>query len=125
MGLVLTCRKIYKAECAEGMPMEEHIHVMRGYQEELASSGDYLTDTDFSLTLLTSLPESWNTFISVVDMNLLKILHLLITRILEEDQRIRVREGNNSMALMAKGKGGKPSAKGKPSSSVTCYNCQK
>src|SRR4051794_25188940 len=72
MGLVLTCRKIYKAECAEGMPMEEHIHVMHGYQEELASLGDYLTDTDFSLTLLMSLLESWNTFISAVDTNLLK-----------------------------------------------------
>src|SRR3954471_5183084 len=93
MGLVLTCRKIYKAECAEGMAMEEHIHVMHGYQEELASSGDYLTNTDFSLTLLTSLLESWNTFISAVNMNLLKNSHLLITRILEEGRRIRVREG--------------------------------
>src|SRR3954467_4616812 len=125
MGLVLTHRKIYKAECAKGTPMEEHIHVMRRYQEELASSGDYLTDTDFSLTLLTSLPESWNTFISAVDMNLLKNSHLLITRILKDDQRIRVREGKDSMALGAKGKGGKPSVKGKPSSNITCYNCQK
>src|SRR3954469_22086324 len=119
MGLVLTHRKIYKAECAEGTPMEEHIRVMRGYQEELASSGDYLTDTDFSLTLLMSLPESWNTFISVVDTNLLKNSHLLIARILEEDRRIRAREGKDSMALVAKGKGGKPSAKGNPGRSVT------
>jgi gag-polypeptide of LTR copia-type/Zinc knuckle len=125
MGLVLTRRKIYKAECAEGTPMEEHIRVMRGYQEELASSGDYLTDTDFSLTLLTSLPESWNTFISAVDTNLLKNSHLLIARILEEDRRIRAREGKDSTALAAKGKGGKPSWKGKPGSSITCYNCQK
>src|SRR3954463_12659869 len=102
MGLVLTSRKIYKAECAKGMPMEEHICVMHGYQEELASLGDYLTNTDFSLTLLTSLLESWNTFISAVDMNLLKNSHLLITRILE-DQRIRVREGKDSMALAAQG----------------------
>src|SRR3954469_17691276 len=109
MGLVLTRRKIYKAECAKGTPMEEHIHVMRGYQEELASSGDYQTDTDFSLTLLTSLLESWNTFISAVNTNLLKNSHLLIARIHKEDRRIRAREGKDSMVLAAKEKGGKPS----------------
>ena len=70
--------------------MEEHIHLMHSYQEELASLGNPLPDTDFSISLLMSLLESWNTFISAADMNVLKNLHLLIARILEEDQRIRV-----------------------------------
>lgn len=123
MGLVLTHRKISRAECAKGMLMEEHIHVMCGYQEELALLGNPLPDTDFSITLLMSLLESWNTFISAANMNLLKNWHLLITRILKEDWRIRAKDGKD-LALAAKGKGGKPSTKGKPGSNITCYNCQ-
>jgi hypothetical protein len=67
IGIVLARRKFFRAECAEGGDIQEHIRTLRSYQTELATLGQKVEETDFSMTLLTSLPESWNSFISSVD----------------------------------------------------------
>ncbi|KAG5635013.1 hypothetical protein DXG03_005579 [Asterophora parasitica] len=80
--------------------------------KELAALGSEITNEDFSITLLTSLPDSWDPFISAIDSVMLKESHKLIARTLEEDRRLRARAGDTALA-----------AKYNPN--ITCYNCNK
>ncbi|KAG5633481.1 hypothetical protein DXG03_007299 [Asterophora parasitica] len=72
-------------ECKDGKNIKEHICMMSGYLEELAALGSEITNEDFSITLLTSLPDSWDPFISAINSVTLKESHKLITHTLEED----------------------------------------
>ncbi|KAJ7070298.1 hypothetical protein B0H15DRAFT_735277, partial [Mycena belliarum] len=97
--------------CAEDTDIEEHIRVMRTYQQELATLQKPLPDEDFSYALLTSLPESWNNFISAISEDIIKDPAKLISRILSELQRLREQAGV-STALPAVDK-----------STAKCYTC--
>ena len=45
---------------------------MCGYQQELATLGEKLSEKDFGITLLTSLPDTWDAFISTIDTTTLE-----------------------------------------------------
>ncbi|THV02128.1 hypothetical protein K435DRAFT_792796 [Dendrothele bispora CBS 962.96] len=92
---------------------------MRGYQAELADLGHAVTASDFSITLLTSLPKTWNAFIGSIDLSSLSDKadpdsSKIIARILEEDRRLREQGTTSDTALAAK-----------PRGKVTCYLCGK
>ncbi|GLB42029.1 putative mitochondrial protein [Lyophyllum shimeji] len=112
LGVVLLRRRFYGARCEEGADIEEHIRTLRGWQEELASLGKAMSEEDFSYAILTSLPDSWDSFIRGIDTTSLDNSHRLIARILEEDRRLRNRNGDTALA-----------AKYNPN--VSCYNCGK
>ncbi|PBK82206.1 hypothetical protein ARMGADRAFT_1038807 [Armillaria gallica] len=84
-ALADTAAKATWAQCKKGGDIEEHIRTLRSYQEELAALRHAVEEEDFSITLLTSLPESWNTFISSIDTADLKDSYKLISRVLQED----------------------------------------
>jgi hypothetical protein len=119
LGKVLIQRKLFRAQCEEGTSIEEHIRTLRKYQEELSSLGQTLSDEEFSFTLLTSLPESWNKFISAIDTSSIGPSAKLIAQILKQDQCLRV-QGADDTALTACNQGKK-----KVTSNVTCYKCSK
>jgi hypothetical protein len=121
IGIVLVRRKFFRAECPEGGDIEEHIRLLRSYQTELATLGQKIEEADFSMTLLTSLPDSWNAFTSTVDPTepVLKESAKLISKILLEDRRIKAGNGNDDTALAAK------SRSQKSRKNVTCYKCGK
>ncbi|GLB40106.1 hypothetical protein LshimejAT787_0706160 [Lyophyllum shimeji] len=112
LGIVLLRRRFYGTRCEEGADIEEHIRTLRGWQEELASLGKAMSEEDFSYAILTSLPDSWDSFIRGIDTTSLDNSHRLIARILEEDRRLRNRNGDTALA-----------AKYNPN--VSCYNCGK
>ena len=87
---ILLRRKLFRAQCEEGGNVEEHIRTMRGYQQEynILSPTSTLSEEDFSITLLTSLPDSWNNFIAAIDSTALADSQRLIACILEEDRRL-------------------------------------
>ncbi|KAJ8468724.1 hypothetical protein ONZ45_g17140 [Pleurotus djamor] len=118
IGIVLARRKFFRAQCVEGTSIEEHIRTLRSYQEELHGLGQKIEDPEFSITLLTSLPESWNSFISAIDSSALEKSAPLIARILEEDRRLQSKPGADT-ALSAAHR------KPKYNPNVTCYNCGK
>ncbi|KAJ8522799.1 hypothetical protein ONZ45_g628 [Pleurotus djamor] len=118
IGIVLAHRKFFRAQCVEGMSIEEHIRMLRSYQEELHGLGQKIEDPEFSITLLTTLPESWNSFISAIDSSTLEKSAPLIARILEEDYRLQSKPGADT-ALSAAHR------KPKYNPNVTCYNCGK
>lgn len=96
MGIVMLRRKLYRAECPEGGDIEEHLRRMREWNSELNALGQKLADADFSLMILTSLPESWDSFIRGIDIDDLAGTDLtparitpakLIARVLQENKR--------------------------------------
>ena len=47
--------------------MEEFLWTMVGLRESLACMGHDLSDEEFSITLLTALPESWDPMVSSIN----------------------------------------------------------
>jgi gag-polypeptide of LTR copia-type len=101
----------------DDMPIEEHIWTLCGYQEELHNLGQKIDGEEFSIILLTSLPESWNNYIASIDTTTLKDSHKLIACILEHDQWLGIRNSDD-MAM-----GGKYGKK-KYNPDITCFRCR-
>lgn len=59
-------RQFLQAEALKGVSMIEHILNLRQMQEELNNLQANVSNLDFSLTLITSLPESWDMFTSTL-----------------------------------------------------------
>lgn len=122
VAIVMTRRKLFRAVCDDVTPIEDHIRTLRGYQQELANLNHAVSDEDFAVILITSLPESWNTFITSIDSSTLTGTDAsarIISRILDQERRIKSKSGNET-ALFGKGKHPK---KKKYNPDVTCYNC--
>src|SRR6202789_2385326 len=102
LGIVLARQKLFWAQCFEGTTIEEHIRTLRSYQEELHNLGQKVDGEEFSIILLSSLPESWNAYISSIDTTSLKEAPRLIARILEHDRRMGMRGTAEDTALAAK-----------------------
>jgi hypothetical protein len=58
------CREFFRTIAKEGADMEQHARTMRKLQMDLHARGEIISEGEFSNTLLTSLPESWSTFIT-------------------------------------------------------------
>ena len=99
--------------------MEEHIHKLQGLGQEQSACGQFITDGDFSNTLLTSLPDSWSLFITMVNASGVAILSdVLIARILDED-RAQQAGLTWQTALRTQSHDDSGAMKGK------CHNCRK
>jgi len=86
IGIVSVCRKLFGTRCTEESDIEDHIRIMRTYQQELATLQKPISKEDFSYALLISLPESWNNFISAVPEDVIKDPTKLISWMLSELQ---------------------------------------
>jgi hypothetical protein len=128
LGVLATRRALYRATAEEGFEMITHISRLRQLQEELHIMGNLVSDEDFVMILLTSLPESWDNYTTSLfgsSSNKPSVKsHELIAILLEEDRRRKTRNGESSgTALHAKTKG-KFKADG-PNRDKECYNCHK
>jgi gag-polypeptide of LTR copia-type/Zinc knuckle len=116
LGIVLAWRKLFWSQCADRTPIEEHIRTLRSYQEELHNLGQKIDGEEFSIILLTSLPESWDNYIASIDTTALKDAPKLIARVLEHDQRLNIKNSDDTALA---GKHGKK----KINPNITCYKC--
>ena len=64
LGILSARRRLFRLVAQEGAPMIDHIAKFRKAQEALHAMGEPLVDRDFVMILVTSLPESWDTFTS-------------------------------------------------------------
>ena len=64
LGVLITQRALYRATAEEGFDIVEHISNLRRLQEELHIMDNKVSDEDFVMILITSLPESWDTYTS-------------------------------------------------------------
>lgn len=99
IGIVTARRKLFRAQCQDGEDISEHIKTMTRYRKELASLNSKLTDDEFSITLLTSLPDSWDNFIQGIDTSSLSDSNKLIARILEQSMRKDAKPSSDDVAL--------------------------
>jgi gag-polypeptide of LTR copia-type len=64
LGVLATCWALYRATAEEGFDMINHISYLQKLQEELHLMDNKVTDEDFVMILITSLPESWDNYTS-------------------------------------------------------------
>ena len=95
IGITLTRRKFHRSTCPEDGDIEEHIRTMRTYSTELSRLGRPIPDDEFAYTLLESLPESWDSFVSAIADDVAADSTKLIARILAEDARRRARTASD------------------------------
>src|ERR1700678_1719942 len=60
LGILATRRALFRASAVEGFDMVDHISNLRKLQEELHIMENRVSDEDFVMILITSLPESWD-----------------------------------------------------------------
>ena len=128
LGVLATRRALYRATAEEGFEMVTHISKLRQLQEELHIMGSLVSDEDFVMILLTSLPESWDNYTTSLfgssgnKPNTKS--HELVALLLEEDRRRKARNGESSATVLqvkAKGK----SRADNPNKDKECFNCHK
>ena len=65
LGVLATRHTLYRMSADEGFDMVEHISKLRKLQEELHVMENLVSDEDFVMILITSLPESWDNYTSL------------------------------------------------------------
>jgi hypothetical protein len=90
LGVLATRRALYRMITDDGFNLIEHISKLRKLQEELHLMGSLIADEDFTNIQVSSLPESWDLYMSTylgskTDGSTLTS-HKLITILLEEDR---------------------------------------
>ena len=64
LGVLAMWRTLYRMTANEGFEMVDHISKLRRLQEELHLMENKVSDEDFVMILITSLPESWDQYTS-------------------------------------------------------------
>ena len=62
LGILATLHVLYRAAAEEGFDMVAHISNLQKLQEELHIMDNKVTDEDFVMILITSLPELWDNY---------------------------------------------------------------
>jgi hypothetical protein len=114
------CRRFFRAKCAEGSNISEHIRYMQSLLDKIhaASETSVISDTEFGFALLVSLPKLWNSFIQSIDTISDKLMSAeIIACILQEDWRRKARESAGRDSAMV--------AKQQQKKCIKCFNCGK
>ncbi|KAF7372307.1 hypothetical protein MVEN_00090900 [Mycena venus] len=126
LGILLLCRRLYRTIADDATDIAEHVTELGRIQEELVILGGLISDEDFLLLIISSLPESWDNFTSAylgASSNAPTISsHEFISLILEENHRRLEKTGDGSAAMYGQAKEGD---RGGRSDRVECYNCHK
>ena len=138
ISIIATHWKLFRTHCPEGANIEEHIHTLCGLCQQLASQGQAMLGSEFSTILLTSLPDSWDLFVSTIDKS--AILDTadpdsskLISKILEEDLHKTSKNTSSEIALSAYGNHNHRGSstinnhyhRSKYNANVTCHYCKR
>jgi hypothetical protein len=129
LGILATRRALYRASAEESFEMVEHIAKLRGLQAELALMENPVVDEDFAMVVITSLPDSWDSFTTswMGSQGEKKVISTtdLIPLLLEEDRRRRTQNGNSANSLQARFRSGGSSQGGSSKTDRECFNCGK
>lgn len=134
LGILSYRRRLYRTTADESTDIVEHVTEMRRIQEELGMLGSLVSDEDFLMLLITSLPESWDQFTTAylgsTGNNPTITSHEFIAIILEENRRRLEKSGGKENALYSHGRknpwrGSNVSKRSDNSDQDTCRNCGK
>ena len=133
-------RKLQAEKCPESGDMRAHLHKLQAMREDLASMGGSISDEDFTLIILGSIPQSYDSYIAAITATsslLDKTLSPtnLIDAIRDEADRRTIKNPKSKkkdeqdaayVAGQSSGKGKKDGDDLKKSKkNVRCYNCKK
>jgi len=112
-SIVSTRRRLYRLYAEEGTDIVAHISELRKLQNQLHMMGSKVSDEDFNMLLVSSLPESWDLYTSAyfgAHTGTVSITsHELCSIIMDEYRRRAERSGSSDSALLAKAnKEGRP-----------------
>ena len=94
-------RKLFRAQCDEGDDIEAHIRALTNLRDKLASYGQTIEEAEFSVCILTSLPDSWDNWVSGIEINKITDSADIVSRIIQQDQRQKAKPNSDETALTA------------------------
>nr|GAT50129.1 predicted protein [Mycena chlorophos] len=96
-------RRLYSLRCGEEEPIEEHLHTLSTLRTDLEKYGVTLSEPDFAIIILTSLPDSWDHWTGNFDLTQLKDSEDLISRVIQHAKQPSAKPENetSSTALAA------------------------
>ncbi|KAF7333956.1 hypothetical protein MSAN_02397600 [Mycena sanguinolenta] len=126
LGILSLRRRLYRTIADDTTDITVHVTELRRIQEELAILGSIVSDEDFLLLIISSLPESWDSFTSAylgASSNAPTITsHEFISLVLEEHRRRLEKNGDGNSAMYGRAEQGDGRGEKKR---VECYNCLK
>ncbi len=134
LGILSYCHCLYHTVADESTDIVEHITKMQRTQEELGMLRSQVSDEDFLILLITSLPESWDQFTTVylgaTGNNPTVTSYEFIAIIMEENCRRLEKSSGGESAMYGHGKSqhGRENWKQnteKDNSEEECWNCHK
>jgi len=130
LGILSYRRSLYRTVADESTDIVVHMTMLRQLQEQLHLMGSLVSDDEFIILLITSLPESWDQFTTAYlganGNNTTVTSHELVAIITEENCRRQEKGtgGDSAMFSRARNQGGR--THGIPDDpDVECYNCHK
>nr|GAT45398.1 polyprotein [Mycena chlorophos] len=102
-------RRLYSLRCGEEEPIEGHLRTLATLRTDLEKYGVTLSEPDFAIIILTSLPDSWDHWTGNFDLTQVKESEDLISRVIQHAKQPSAKPENetSSTALAAfKGKSG-------------------
>ncbi|KIJ42164.1 hypothetical protein M422DRAFT_81072, partial [Sphaerobolus stellatus SS14] len=130
LGILAARRALYRFQADESnFNMVDHISELRKRQEELHLLENKVSDEDFAMILLTSLPETWDqytlSYLGSKGNALTLSSHELIGILLEEDRRRRSRSEEHSAGTAMQSNNRKFKNSRSEKSDKECFNCGK
>ena len=114
LGTLATWWRLFRLVVGEGTPMTKHITTFRKLQNECLKMDISIPDADLALILITSLPDSWDSFTmsffgsSYATSTMTISLSALITTLCEEDEWCQTKANAMESAQWAFGKNSCP-----------------
>lgn len=127
-------RKFFTAQLQDGESMQEHINKVTTLSEQLEAIGAKISDEDIAMTLLCSLPQSYENLIVALESRADSLTAEIVrTRLLQEEARRKENDParHEEAALLAKNKGKKEGQWREESHQrnydkrIKCFNCGK
>ena len=78
-------RKLFRAQCDEGDDVETHIRELTELRDELANFGQTIEESEFAVCILTSLPDSWDNWVSGIEFTKITDSSDIVACILQQD----------------------------------------
>ena len=115
-------RKIFGARCDEGVEIESHIRTLTDVRDELASYGKIVEESEFAACIITSLPDSWDNWISGIEISKITDSSDIIARIIQQEQRLKAKPNSDETALAAYPKR-ESRSRSNNDATKNCYHC--
>jgi hypothetical protein len=97
-------KKLYNLRMRDGDSVAEHLNAFNTVVSQLVSVDIKISDEDKCISLLCSLPDSWDSLVVAIGSNTSSLkFEEVVSSLLSEEMRRKNMEGHNTDALFARG----------------------